>query len=229
VCFSPEASFAVGGALVPAGAYCVRAAWAKHPRLVPLALMPLAFAAQQIAEGFVWLGLRGGDAAQVRAASLVFLFFALAFWPAWPSVFNAFLETRPARKRLFVALAALTSAWFWVFYYPLPTGPESRLSVQIVHHSLDYSYFDLPVHHYVPRPVLRALYMLSIVAPMVLGQRFFGWLPLALLLGSVIVAAALFNYAFVSVWCFFAAALTGYLCVLFHRLPARTALKLQPH
>jgi hypothetical protein len=28
-----------------------------------------------------------------------------------------------------------------------------------------------------------------------------------------------FEYAFISVWCFFAAVLTGLLCVMFYRLP----------
>jgi hypothetical protein len=221
VCFSPEASFAIGGALVPAGAYCVRAAWRKDLRQLPLALTPWAFAAQQAAEGFVWLGLRGCDPARVRAASLVFLFFALAFWPFWFSFLSAVNDPRPGRRRLFVAIAVLTSGWFWVLYYPLLTGPESLLRVQVVHHSIDYAYPDLPVHHHVSRPVLRVLYLLSVVGPVALGPRLIGQLPLALLLGSVIVAAALFNYAFISVWCFFAAALTGYLCVLFRRLPAR--------
>lgn len=218
MCFSAEASFAVGGALIPAGVYCVRAAWLKQPRLIPLALMPLAFGTQQIAEGFVWVGLHHGDVAIVRAASLVFLFFALAFWPFWCSFLNAILETRPWRTRLFIVLAVVTSGWFWILYYPLLVGPESRLSVEIVHHSLNYNYFPLPVHHYIPRPLLVVLYVLSSAVPMLLGQNILGRLPLTLLLGSVVVAAALFNYAFISVWCFFAAVLTSYLCVVFYRL-----------
>jgi hypothetical protein len=72
------------------------------------------------------------------------------------------------------------------------------------------------------------LYLLSVVVPVVLGPRVVGPFPLALLLGSAVLAAALFDYAFVSVWCFFAAALTGYLCVLFHRLPARATARPQP-
>src|SRR6266545_2494887 len=119
MCFSPEASFAVGGALIPAGVYCVRAAWAKSPRLVPVALVPFAFAVQQIAEGFVWLGLQAGDPARTRAGAVVFLFFALAFWPWWFAAANIILEPRPARKWVFAGLALLTSAWFWVMYFPL--------------------------------------------------------------------------------------------------------------
>ena len=51
---------------------------------------------QQAAEGLVWTGLGSGDAVQTRTAALVFLFFALAFWPEASGVpFCAFL-TRPA-------------------------------------------------------------------------------------------------------------------------------------
>jgi hypothetical protein len=221
VCFSPEASFLVGGALIPAGAYCVRSAWAKNPRLLPVAVMPLAFAAQQIAEGVVWLGLHADDPARVRPPALAFLFFALAFWPWWMSVVNAVLDTRPGRRRACVGLAVLTSAWFWLMYLPILTDPESLLTVKVVHHSIFYDYLDLPLFQYAPLSVLRPLYLLSIVVPMALGPKIVGRLPAALLIGSVAVAVTLYEYAFVSVWCFFAAVLAVLLCVMFYRLPAR--------
>jgi hypothetical protein len=221
MCFSPEASFAVGGALVPAGAYCLRTAWAKDSRLVPVALIPWAFAAQQIAEGFVWLGLNTDDPALTRSAALVFLFFATAFWPWWFSPLNAILERRPGRRAVFVALTLVTSVWFWILFYPLVVGPESLLSVKVVHHSIQYTYPDHPLFRYVPLPALRVLYLLSVAVPMALGPNIFGRGPALLLLGSVVVVATVFEYAFISVWCFFAAVLTGYLCVWLHRFPAR--------
>jgi hypothetical protein len=219
MCFSAEASFAVGGILVPTGVYCVQTVWTKNPRLIPIALIPLAFAVQQIAEGFVWTGLRHQDAALARSASLVFLFFALAFWPFWFAFLNAILETRPGRKRLFIGLSVLTSAWFWILFYPLLVNPEI-LSIESVHHSLQYRYSELPVRQYIPRPALIALYILSIAVPMMLGQNVFGKFPLVFFLGSAVVAAVVFHYAFISVWCFFAAVLTTYLCVVFYRVPA---------
>jgi hypothetical protein len=222
VCFSPEASFTVGGALVPAGVYCLRAALGKNPRLVPVAVMPFAFTVQQIAEGFVWLGLASGDAARTRTAALVFLFFSLAFWPWWMSVVNAVLESRPVRKWACIGLGVLTTAWFWVLYFPLVVGPESLLSVSVVQHSIFYSYFDTPAFEYTSRTLLRVLYFLSVAVPIALGSKVFGWVPGVMVISSVVVAATVYSYAFISVWCFFAAVLTGSLCLMFHRLPTNS-------
>ena len=222
MCFSPEASFAVGGALLPAGAYCLRTAAKKNPRHLPLAFLPIALGAQQIAEGFVWRGLQADDPVQTRTASLAFLFFALAFWPFWWPFVAAILDTRPRFKRTWIALAIACSGWFWILFYPLLVGPDSLLSTEIVHHSIRYAYPDLAVYQYVPRPILRVLYLIAAVLPMALGSAEFGRLPGLMLLASVVVAAVSFDYAFVSVWCFFAAVLSSYLCVLFYRMPAAT-------
>jgi uncharacterized membrane protein len=56
---------------------------------------------------------------------------------------------------------------------------------------------------------------------MALSSQSFGRIPGLALGVSAIVAALLFNYAFVSVWCFFAAVLSIYCCVFFYRLPPR--------
>ncbi len=220
MCFSPEASFAVGGALIPAAGYCLRAAWLKNPRLIPIALMPLAFAVQQIAEGVVWLGLHAGDPAQIRAGALAFLFFALAFWPFWLPFIAAVNETRPGPRRFFVALTVLSSGWFWAFYLPLLIGPDSLLSVRVVHHSILYSYSDAPLPRNVPQSVLRLLYSMSVVVPLVFGPKTLGRLPGLTLLSALLVAVTVYEYAFVSVWCFFAAVLTLSLCAFFYRMSA---------
>ena len=83
MCFSAEASFGAAALLVPSGAYCLRSAVRKMPRWLPLAAVPLVFGIQQCSEGLVWVGLGRDDAALTREASLVYLFFALTFWPCW--------------------------------------------------------------------------------------------------------------------------------------------------
>lgn len=221
MCFSPEASFIVGGALFPAGAYCLQTAWRKNRRFLPLALLPICLGLQQIAEGFVWLGLQAGDPEQTRNGSLGFLFFALAFWPFWWPFVAAIMENRPRFRRLFIAIAVVATGWFWVLFYPLLVGPDSLLTTEIVHHSIRYAYPDLTVYEYVPRPLLRVMYLLCAVLPMALGSGAFGRAPGLMLVASVVVAAILFDYAFVSVWCFFAAVMSLYLCVLFRRMPTR--------
>ena len=219
MCFSAEASFVAGAALLPAGGYCVYQAIRKKPSALVLAVVPLFFGIQQISEGFVWHALEHGDTEQTRTGSLIFLFFALAVWPFWFALVAAIMEPSPPRRRWFFVLAVLTTGWFWVLYYPLLVGPDSYLQIQIVHHSIQYRFPDLAIHQYIPRPLLRSLYMVSVALPMCLGSEKWGIIPGLVLGASAVVALLVFDYAFISVWCFFGAILAGYLCYIFGRLP----------
>lgn len=235
MCFSAAASFAVGIPLIPAGVYCMWSAVVKKPTYLPLAAVPVFFGVQQISEGFVWHAIEHEDIAQTRAASLFFLFFALAFWPFWFPFLTAVMEPQPRRRWIFIGFTVLASAWFWVLFWPIVTGPESLMKTKIEHHSIRYDYYPkdpddpsvrgdepngLAVYQYVPRPLLQLLYLGSIALPMALGSQSWGRLPGAVLGASALFAALVFNYAFVSVWCFFAAVLSVYLTFVFYRLPA---------
>ncbi len=223
MCFSATASFAAGGLLLPAGGFCVWSALRKRPAYLALAVMPLAFGVQQCAEGVVWLALEDGDAIRTRTASLVFLFFATAFWPAWVPLQATVAEPPTWRRWALAALTAANCAWFWVLYFPLVAGPESLLHVRVAHHSIDYSFPDLAVNDVVSRPVLRLLYLGSVGTPLLLSTQGLGRLSGLGLGVSAVVSALLFDHAFVSVWCFFAAVLSAYLCCVFYALPAPAA------
>ena len=136
MCFSAEASFAVGAALLPAGFYCVRQAVVKRLSYLALAVMPFFFGIQQISEGFVWHGIRQDDSQLTRSASLVFLFFALAFWPFWFWCLTAVMEPQPLRKWILAGFGVVATVWFWVLFYPLVVGPESLLTIRAPHHSI---------------------------------------------------------------------------------------------
>lgn len=218
MCFSAEASFTVGTALLPAGTYCVAAAIRKRPRFLPLAVVPLLFGVQQIAEGFVWLGLHRDDPALIRTASLFFLFFALAFWPFYFPFMSAWMEPHLPRRRIFAAMALLAFAWFWLLYVPIVADPESVLTTRVVHHSIQYDYGGLAIYQYVPRSLLRILYFLCVAVPMAFGSESLGRTAGITFAASAVFAVLIYDYAFVSVWCFFAAALSLYLCWLFARL-----------
>jgi hypothetical protein len=220
VCFSAAASFGVGAALVPAGGYCIWAACVKKPRFLALAAVPFFFGVQQISEGFVWHALEHGDAEHARAPALFFLFFALAFWPFWFPFLTMTMETCRKRRWIFLGLTLGSTIWFWVLFYPIASGPDSLLKIQEHHHSIQYDYYDgLAIYQYVPRLLLQVLYLATIALPMVFGSNSWGRIP-GLILGiSAVFAAVVFEYAFVSVWCFFAAVLAVYLIAVFYRLP----------
>jgi hypothetical protein len=222
MCFSPGVSFAVGGALLPVGGYCVLQAWKKDPRLLPFSVIPALLGVQQISEGFVWCGLESGDPSAARPPALAFLFFALAFWPFWLPVAAAAGETRPGRRPWLIGFAILATGWFWVLFFPLLNDPSAKVTPSVVHHSICYT-VTLPVDAHFPRGLIRFVYLSFIVVPLVLGPRLAGWLPGLLLLGSAAVAMAVFEHAFASVWCFFAALLGLCLCRYFSRLPGDRA------
>ena len=157
MCFSPEASFAAGGTLIPVGAYCLRAAWRADRPLLPLAAMPALYGVQQVAEGFVWLGLGAGDPARVRSAARVYLFFALALWPFWNALSAAVADRSPARRRWLWGFTLLGTVWFWVAYYPLFISGGYPLQIDIVHHSIRYQAPDLPAVRYLSLPALYAV------------------------------------------------------------------------
>jgi hypothetical protein len=226
MCFSPEASFAVGTALLPAGIYCTQAAVRRDPRFVPLALVPIAFGLQQISEGFVWLGLNEDNAAQVQQASVVFLFFAFAFWPCWIPLSLAVTESRRRERLILSALATVGLAWFWL-YLPVAVDPQKWLTTVVTQHSIRYNVADLPGFALLPRFVWRSGYLSIICVSLAMGRFDPGGNRWANLSGGVLVALlfaisyGLYWHAFLSVWCFFAAILSLLLCAAFRRLPVR--------
>jgi hypothetical protein len=222
MCFSAEASFTASAALLPAGIYCVHAALKKGAGLVPLALIPFAFGAQQLSEGFVWIGLGSQDPILTRKAALFFLFFAIPFWPFWIPFSLALVERQKRPKWALAGLALLSFVWVWVSY-PLLVEPERWLTTRQVHHSIRYDIETLPAFSVAPLAAWQALYFAEICLPFLVGRR--GRSEWYHLVGGgavalfFLIAYFAFSYAFTSVWCFFAAILSLYLCFVFYRLP----------
>ena len=109
---------------------------------------------------------------KAHTPALVFLFFALAFWPFWFPFLTMTMETCRKRRWIFVGMALGATAWFWVLFFPIANGPASLLKIEMHHHSIQYNYYDgLVVYQYVkPRIILQALYLATIALPMVLGS-----------------------------------------------------------
>jgi hypothetical protein len=218
MCFSATASFTAAAVLTPAGIYCIAASLRKRRETFLLSLVPAAFGIQQLSEGVVWHALEHGDSELAQQGALVYLFFALAFWPFWFCFISAMTDPRWPARPLFIILAIAASSWFWVLFCPLLAGGESLMTMKIVHHSIFYDITALPINQMFPRTVLRTLYFACVVLPMAFGSERIGWGPGLVLGAMVILCAVVYDYAFVSVWCFFAAWLSLYLCVYYWKM-----------
>jgi hypothetical protein len=218
MCFSAEASFGVGAVLLPAGLYCVRSAIKKDRGFLALSCLPLLFSLQQLCEGLVWVGLENGAAPLAREAALGFLFFALFFWPFWVPFSVAFIEPRSGVRQLLSVLALLALAFGWALYAPVVFDPDRRLSLHVVHHSIQYEVRALPAFALIPGALWHLVYLANICCPLfVTSNRPFRGFAVTLAVSGVVSHFA-FRHAFESVWCFFAAVLSLQLCYAFREL-----------
>lgn len=209
MCFSATASFGVAAALIPVGAYCVTRAARSDRRWLPLAACPLAFGLQQAVEGTLWLGIGAGDAALVATAARGFLFFSHFFWLFWVPLSVLTLETEARRRRVLVVLTILGGLFGASIYLPVLLN-EGWLVVGVAYHSITYkvaTIYDDAVPNLMLRVVYAAIILSSLFIGTARGLRTFA----VLILGSVVVAHLTFDYAFTSVWCFFAALLSLYI------------------
>ncbi|MBX9627661.1 MAG: hypothetical protein K2X82_27930 [Gemmataceae bacterium] len=224
MCFSAEASLGVAAALLPAGAYAVAAARRKDRRYLPLAAIPVLFGVQQLCEAGVWAGLDRGDPEAARAASVGFLFFALAVWPAWVPVAVATVESDGRKRAAFLALAAAGVLVGCVYYLPVAAADGRGLNPAVVGHSVRY---DLPAGPGAAW-VWPAVYLVTVAGPLLLSSdRRLRPLGFAVLLSAGIAYVA-FREAFASVWCFLAAVLSSYLVYGLYRHPSGVSASAGP-
>jgi hypothetical protein len=213
MCFSAESSFVLAAALVPAAAFSVARARRMGPGWLPLAIFPAAFAVQQAAEGLLWLDIAQGDADGAALSSRGFLFFSHFFWPLWAPLAVWAAEPDPRRRRLVSWIAALGALFGASIAFPA-IALRDWLSVEVVHVSIEY-HTTLIWDGVLGRTPLRVIYAALILAAFFLSThralQAFG----ALILAAVVVTLLGWPHAFISVWCFFAAALSLYVAGFF--------------
>ena len=223
MCFSAPASFGVSTALLPIGAFTLTYAMRHDRRYLALAAFPLLFSAQQGFEGVLWLSITAEGATGLTPSALGFLFFAYLLWPFFVPFAANRVETDPSRQGVFRWFTVIGLLFGLSLYLPLLINPE-WLTVSLSRHSILYE----PVLIYdgiVSRTVVRVFYAVLVSIPLlfstVVSLRHFG----IMIVISVIFSAVFFVYAFVSVWCFFAAVLSLYVVIVLRKgekLPARS-------
>ena len=214
MCFSATASFTATALLVPFGIYAGKVAQAKDSRYLPLAVFPLAFGIQQGFEGLEWLGLEGDRADMVRLGALLFLLFSHGFWLVWPALTVFILEQRPWAKKLILALTVMGFLFGLSLYAPFLLYPD-WLSVTLTSGSIDYQ-TQVIYDRFFPREITRLIYMVIVLGPLCLSELTQLKILSGLIALSTIVTYWFFNYAFISVWCFWAAIVSLYVVYILH-------------
>lgn len=196
MCFSAAASFVAAGVTGVIGIGCL--AKTRTARDLPLALMPLLFAAQQTVEGLLWLELPvAPDAARATLLTKMFLLFAKAFWPAYVPLTVLLVEPDERRRGVMQAIAA--GGIVVGLYFLRDVAAVDHPAAIIGGHIAYDAHPNLPW-------TIAALYILTTcAAPLLSSHAAIRVLAVIVAIGATITYVA-YWHAFTSVWCFFAAA-----------------------
>ena len=204
MCFSATASFIASGTLAASGAAI---AFTPKPRkAIPLSLFPIFFAILQFAEGLLWLNHRGFLADSFKPLG-VYIFLAIAYvlWPIYVPFSAYVLETGKKRKAIILVCQVLGLVVGITNLIAIVSGPVGS---SVAGHSIAYT-INMP-------DILSAPYVISVGVPfLVSGNRRLVIFGAALAVLYVIAAVVASSATFPSVWCFYAAILSGFLFFIF--------------
>lgn len=210
MCFSASASFAAGTFLLGLGTLTWRAA--RRPSERPFAAIPLLFATQQFIEGVIWMTFSHEAAGLNTFMTYAYSVFSHLLWPVYVPLAVLLIEPPGWRRQ---ALGACAAAGAVVSASLLFSIAEGGIVSRPTGHHIEYV-----TPHYFALATM-ALYLLSTSASQLLSThgavRAFGLLAL-LSFGAAYVAYATW---FISVWCYFAAALSAVVLLHFVAMPLR--------
>lgn len=214
MCFSATASFAAGVVLIPTGIYLIRLARRYKPRHLLLAVYPLVFGIQQILEGLLWLNLENNNDLFYLPA-FGFIFFSILFWPFWVPFSVWWFEPRGIKRQISLVLAIVGGICGAFAYFPLLLN-DGWLQVFLVKHSIVYEIkiiYDGLLH----RDVVNIIYASIVLIPLLIqSDRYVRYLGILIFI-SVVSSRLFFDYAFISIWCYFAAVLSLYIIFIIQR------------
>lgn len=212
MCFSATASFVAAGLTAAVGMYTVSRA--EGVRELPLASMPLLFAAQQFFEGGLWLTLPIAPEGAISSwLSHAFLVFALILWPVVAPIAALSVESDVLRRRVIGLCLVIGSSVAAYFLWTMLTHPHQAL---IAGGHIRYDVGDTPVS------VGGAYMVATTLGLLVSSRRAIALLGVIVLTGSI-VSYGLYIETFVSVWCFFAAVASVVIAGHFRLTAARRA------
>ena len=207
MCFSATASFMASGVIGTIGIATLR--HVREPRTLLFAAVPLLFAVHQLCEGFVWLGL-DGRIGKIALDHVAFLFtiYAQGILPLLMPVAVLLMEPAGWRRRAILVLTgigAVACVWDVVGLIAYPSHTFAQC------HSIAYR------NPLTGNLVISCLYILATCGALMLStHRVVMWYGILNVVGLTIVQIVR-DFAFASVWCFYAALLSVIIYWQFHR------------
>lgn len=201
MCFSAEASF-VGGILI-SGVGIATIRKIHKPSQIVFASIPLFFGIQQIAEGTLWLSLQNPEYLYLKEFSTyTFLIMADVLWPMMIPFSILFMEeNKKKRKILFILLAiGIVLSMYYAFCLV-----SFNVNPQIINYHIQYN-SDFPKSVAL---VAFFFYLIVTITPLFVSSIKRIHLMGILMFLSCVVTAIFFTQYLTSVWCFFAALISG--------------------
>ena len=196
MCFSASASFVTAGITGIVGV--ARTDPGQRTAGTPLAAAPLLFALQQGIKEHLWLNLPpASDGSLSAMLTFLFLFFAEPFWPLYAPLTVWLIEPNERRRHLMavcLAIGTAVSAYllWWILGHP-------HLAAIVDGHIVYGAGFRQPA-------IVGSAYLAAIGLPLLLSSHRAVVVLGAIVLVGLVVTYAFYWDAFISVWCFFAAA-----------------------
>ncbi len=200
MCFSASASFISSIVLFVIGILVLKANNRKRYKL--FSIIPILFAIQQLSEGFVWLSIQNPSISFLHGISTnTFLLFAILIWPVFIPFSMMKAEKHKSRYKILKGLTALGVIWTLYVAVGMLTFQSTSAAVE------GHIYYSIEIFSYFTALHVLLYFLLTIVPFFVTHIR-----PLWAL-GGLMSIAAFVSYLtwgrfFISVWCFFAAAVS---------------------
>jgi len=210
MCFSAGASFGAGIILSSISVACIKKV--KRPSQLAFASIPLIFAMQQFAEGFLWLSLTDSFYSPLqKVATYTFLFFAQIVWPVWVPASIMFVADKAKRKSLdkFLVIIGIIISLF-LAYCLLTFHVQAKVSNYHIAYGQDY-----------PAGLTRyggIFYMIVTILPAFLSSVKRMWTVGTALAISYLTTIFFYTGYVLSVWCFFASIISVTVFVVMHKV-----------
>jgi hypothetical protein len=201
MCFSAEASFA-GGVIISAIGIATVTKVHKSSQIV-FASIPLFFGIQQMVEGSLWLTIPLPEYGTLqKVGTYLFLIMADVLWPTIIPMSVLLMEDKLKSKKVLLVLLGMgiTLSLYYAFcLFNFEVMPEIRGY---------HIHYDTTFPKFLSMPAF-IIYLIVTITPLFISSIKRTHLMGVLMFLSCLVTAIFFTQYLTSVWCFFAALLSG--------------------